>query len=192
MLATFFGRQGAELDGEDAVALDAHLTGCSKCADLVKFERAFDDRIGQAMLAVPVPAGLKARLLDSVSAQRGSWYRQKFYTLAALAAGILAVVGGIVMWQMGTAPDLTLSGIVSEADQKAREPNEDIAKVLGRKGIEFNPERRFDLNQFAKAGTGEFQGRHDVPFLVFINGVKNAQATVYVVRDRDFNWKDLP
>jgi hypothetical protein len=192
MLATFFGRQGAELAPEDAAALDAHLTGCLKCADLVKFERAFDDRVAKAMLAVPVPTGLKGRLLDSVSAQRGAWYRQKFYALAGLAAAVLLVVGGVIAWQIGTAPELTLPGIVEEADAKTRDPvNEEIASVLPR-GLEFSPERRFDMNQFAKAGVGKFQGRSDIPFLVFVNGTKNALATVYVIRDRDFNWKNLP
>jgi len=192
MLSTFFGRQGAELAPEDAAALDAHLTGCSKCGDMVKFERAFDDRVAKAMLAVPVPTSLKGRLLDSVSAQRGSWYRQKFYALAALAAGIIAVVGGVVAWQVGTAPDLTLSEIVADEDNKARDPTTaEIANLLGRRGIEFNPERRFDLNQLAGAGLRDFHGR-EVPCLIFVNASKNAQAKVYVVRDRDFNWKNLP
>ena len=73
MLNAFFGRQGSELAPEDAADLNAHIAGCSACAAAVRFERAFDDRIGKAMLAVAIPAGLKARLLDSVSAQRGAW-----------------------------------------------------------------------------------------------------------------------
>src|SRR5262245_23395244 len=193
MLSTFFGRQGSELAAEDSAALDAHVASCPKCADLVKFERAFDDRIAKAMLAVPIPAGLKGRLLDGVSAHRGAWYRQKFYALAGVAAVVVLCVVGVVAWQIGTAPELTLSEIVASHDAKARDPlNEDIAKVLGPRGLEFNPERRFDLNQFVKAGAGEFQRKQNVPFLVFFNGTKNAQATVYVVRDRDFNWKNLP
>lgn len=193
MLSTFFGRQGSELAPEDAAALDAHIASCSKCADLVKFERAFDDRIANAMLAVPIPAGLKGRLLDGVSAHRGAWYRQKFYALAGLAAAIAICIIGVVAWQIGTAPELSVTAIVAEAEGKARDPvNEDIAKVLGPKGLEFNPERRFDLNQFVKAGAGEFQHKQNVPFLFFFNGAKNAQATIYVVRDRDFNWKNLP
>jgi anti-sigma factor RsiW len=193
MLSTFFGRQGSELAPEDAAALDTHIASCPKCAELVKFERAFDDRIANAMLAVPIPAGLKGRLLDSVSAHRGAWYRQKFYALAGLAAAVVLGVVGIVAWQIGTAPELSVTAIVADADAKARDPmNELIVPVLGPRGLEFNPERRFDLNQLATAGAREFQGRQDVPFLHFVNGAKNAQATVYVVRDRDFNWKNLP
>ena len=85
MLATFFGRQGPELAPEDAAALDTHLTACPQCAAEIQFERAFDDRVGKAMLAVPIPAELKGKLLDGVYAQRGSWYRQKAYALVGMA-----------------------------------------------------------------------------------------------------------
>ena len=63
--------------------------------------------------------------------------------------------------------------------------------MLRPRGLEFNPERRFDLNQLAEPGIGKFQGR-DVPFLPFINAAKNAHATVWVVRSADFDWKKLP
>jgi hypothetical protein len=191
MLATFFGRQGSELAPEDAGALDAHLTTCPKCGELVKFERAFDDRVAKAMLAVPVPAGLKGRLLDGVSAQRGGWYRQKFYAMSGLAAAVLLTVGGVIAWQIRTAPELTLPEIVAEADSKAREPASEIANLLRARGLEFNPERRFDMSQLAATGIGKFQNR-DIPFLLFLNGAKNAHAKVYVVRDADFDWKKLP
>jgi hypothetical protein len=189
MLTTFFGRQGTELAAEDSAALDAHVSSCAKCADLVKFERAFDDRIGRAMLAVPVPAGLRGRLLDAVSAQRGAWYRQKFYAAVGLAAAVLVVVGGVVAWQIGMAPELTQTGIAAQADNRISNAPGEIAEAL--EGLEFNPERRFDMNQFDGVGRERLQGKW-VPAVRFRNGPKNAQATVFVVRDRDFNWKGLP
>jgi hypothetical protein len=191
MLTTFFGRQGTELAAEDAAALDAHLAVCPECAAAVRFERAFDDRVGRAMLAVPVPAGLKGRLLDGVSAERGAWYRQKFYALAALAASVLLVAGGVIAWQMGTAPDLTVAGIVAQADAEVQNRGRMVEEVLGPRNLAFNPERPFDLNQLETAGLGRLQGR-EVPVLYFVNPEKNARAKVYVVRDTDFNWKDLP
>src|SRR5262245_47954622 len=191
MLSTFFGRQGSELAPEDSAALDAHIASCTKCADLVKFERAFDDRIARAMLAVPIPAGLKGRLLDSVSAHRGAWYRQKFYALAGLAAVVVLCVVGVVAWQIGTAPELTVNEIVAKADADARDPAGKIAGALDEIGMEFNPERRFDMVQFLSIGKEKFQGRY-VPTLHFVDDAKTAQANEYVVRDRDFNWKHLP
>jgi hypothetical protein len=191
MLITFFGRQGTELAPEDAADLNAHLAGCPKCAAAVGAERAFDDRVGKAMLAVPVPPDFKAKLLDGIAAQRGAWYRQKFYALAGLAAAVVVTIGGIVAWQIRTAPELTVSSIVKEEDDRVKQRAEWVNRELGRHGLSFNPERPFDLNWLDFVGTGDFRGK-DVPVLIFANRAKNAVAKVYVVRDTDFNWKALP
>lgn len=191
MLITFFGRQGAELAPEDAADLDAHLSACPGCAEAVRFERAFDDRVGKAMLAVPVPTNLKAKLLDGVAADRGAWYRQKFYAVAGLAAAVVVVVGGIVAWQIAQAPTLTADGIIAQEDARAQDRARFVDQFLGRHGLAFRPERPFDLNQLELVGTSDLNGKQ-VPVLYFMNGPKNARAKVYVVRDMDFKWKDLP
>ena len=192
MLIAFFGRQGSELAPEDAAELDAHLAGCPACAATVRFERQFDDRVAKAMLAVPVPANLKARLLDGVAAQRGAWYRQKFYAVAGLAAAIVVTVGAIVAWQIQHAPELTPAGIVSQEDARAQDRARFVDRYLREHGRpDFRPERPFDLNQLELVGMGDLEGK-DVPVLYFVNGPKNARAKVYVVRDTDFNWKNLP
>jgi hypothetical protein len=191
LLATFFGRPGSELAPEDAAALDAHLATCPRCAGLVKFERAFDDRVAKAMVAVPIPSGLKGRLLDGVAAQRGAWYREKAYALVGLAACVLLTVGGVVAWQVATAPVLTRESLVAQADEEVQNPTKRVAAVLGREGLDFAPEKPFNLNQLAAVGRKPLQGRQ-VPFLLLLNGAKNAQATVYVVRKADLDWTKLP
>lgn len=191
MLITFFGRQGTELAPEDAADLNAHLTQCPKCAAAVQAERVFDDRVGTAMLAVPVPDHLKARLLDGVSAQRGAWYRQTFYAVAGLAAAVVLTVGGLVAYQIQTAGNLSISQIVHEEDARVQRPDGYVDRVLARHGLAFNPERPFNLNQLEFVGTGELDGK-EVPVLYFVNVAKNARAKVYVVRNTDFRWKDLP
>src|SRR4051812_36139317 len=122
MLVAFFGRQGSELAPEDAAELNAHIAGCSACTATVRFERAFDDRVGKAMLAVPVPTDLKAKLLDGVAVARGAWYRQKFYAVAGLAAAILVTVGGLVAYQIEKAPELRINDIIASADADAQDP----------------------------------------------------------------------
>ena len=191
MLITFFGRQGSELAPEDAAELTAHLAGCPGCAAAVRAERAFDDRVGKAMLAVPVPANLKARLLDGVAAQRGAWYRQKFYALAGLAAAVVLAVGGVLAWQIRRAPELTAAGIVAQEDARAQDRGRFVDEYLGRHGLSYHPQRPFDLNQLELVGTGDLNGK-EVPVLYFVNIPKNARAKVYVVRDTEFNWQSLP
>ena len=191
MLITFFGRQGTELAPEDSADLSSHLAACSKCAAVVQFERAFDDRVGKAMLSVPVPENLKSKLMDGIAAQRGAWYRQNFYALVGLAATVLVGIGGIVAWQIQKAPELTIGGIVAEEDARGRDRAKFVDEYLGRHGVAFRPERPFDLNQLEFVGTGDLNGV-EVPVLYLVNGPKNARAKVYVVRDTDFKWKNLP
>jgi hypothetical protein len=192
MLITFFGRQGSELAPEDAAELNAHLAGCPSCAAAVRFERQFDDRVGKAMLAVPVPSDLKAKLLDGVAAQRGAWYRQKFYALAGLAAAVVLTIGGVVAWQIHHAPELTVAGIVNQEDIRAQDRARFVDRYLRDHGRpDFRPERPFDLNQLELVGTTDLDGK-EVPVLYFVNGPKNARAKVYVVKDTEFNWKNLP
>jgi hypothetical protein len=192
MLITFFGRQGSELASEDAAELNAHLAGCPSCAAAVRFERQFDDRVGKAMLAVPVPSNLKAKLLDGIAAQRGAWYRQKFYALAGLAAAVVLTIGGVVAWQIQRAPELTAAGIVNQEDVRAQDRARFVDSYLRDHGRpDFRPERPFDLNQLELVGTTDLDGK-EVPVLYFVNGPKNARAKVYVVKDTEFNWKNLP
>lgn len=191
MLSTFFGRQGSELAPEDASALEAHIASCPGCAGAVQFERAFDDRVAKAMLAVPIPANLKTKLLDGIAADRGAWYRKKFYGVAGLAATILLAIGGVVAWQIGTAPELTFDGIAQQADQWEKERPKEARAFLAEHGIDFQPERPLDLNLAESSGLRKFQGK-DVPAVYLSNRIKNASATIYVVRDSDFKWKNLP
>lgn len=191
LLATFFGRPGSELTPEDAAALDAHLATCPKCSGLVRFERAFDDRVAKAIIAVPIPGGLKGRLLDGVAAQRGAWYREKAYALIGLAACVLLTVGGVIAWQVATAPVLTREQLVAEADTDVQNRSLAVTDVLGERGLEFAPAKPFDLNQLEVVGIGRLLGRK-VPVLYFVNVAKNARAKVYVVRKADFDWTKLP
>ncbi len=191
MLATFFGRQGSELAPEDAADLNVHLAGCPSCANAVRFERDFDARLGKRMLAVPIPSNLKSKILDGIAAERGAWYRKKFYAATGLAATILIAIGGVIAWQMGNAPELTLSEIARQADQREQDRPRNAREFLADQGIEFHPERALDLNQAETWGMHQLQGKF-VPTLYLVNRPKNASATVYVVRDRDFKWKNLP
>jgi hypothetical protein len=191
MLSTFFGRQGSELAPEDAAALEVHLANCPGCASAIQFERAFDDRVAKAMLAVPIPTNLKSKLLDGIAADRGAWYRKKFYAVAGLAATILIAIGGLVAWQIGTAPELNLEGIARQADQREQDRPKDAREFLAKHGIDFQPERPIDLNLAESSGMSKFQGK-EVPAVYLSNRSKNASATVYVVRDSDFKWKNLP
>jgi hypothetical protein len=192
MLITFFGRQGSELAPEDAASLGTHVAACPECAAAVQFERSFDDRVAQAMLAVPVPAGLKGKLLDGVAAQQGTWYRQKAYALVGMAACLLIAIGGVVAWQVSQAQPLSLAQIAADADQRDEDQRAvKVREFLAHEGVPFHPEQPIDLGLVEAYGVRDFQGKQ-VPALFLVNTARNARATVYVVRDSDFQWKKLP
>src|SRR5690242_15755148 len=87
----------AELPGGDAAALEGHLTACPECEALARAERQADDRLGRAVRDVPVPDGLRDRLLARLGAERRRWYPRRLTwgggTLAGAAAALLLAFG---------------------------------------------------------------------------------------------------
>jgi hypothetical protein len=191
MLATFFGRQGSELAPEDAAALATHLAGCPGCTAAVQAERAFDDRVARAMLAVPVPNGLKAKLLDGITAQKAAGYRNKAWGVIGTAMAACLLVGGVIAYRISSAPDLIATELISAQGDQYQNPEGYIEEFLSAEGYRFNPQRRFDLRLFDDVAMGKLRNR-DVPVLYFKNLQKNAFARVYIVKDSVLNWKALP
>lgn len=191
MLATFFGRGGTELAADDAAALNAHLATCPQCAASIQRERAFDDRIAKAMLAVPVPSNLKAKLLDQATTQTTAKVRHKAYAAAGVVVVLLAAVGGVIGYQILSAPTLDLNTVLTDEDEKARDPQHYVHRLLADQGVTFDPEQRFDMNMLASVGRERLQGK-EVPTLKFVNARKNSWAKVFIVRANQFDWGNLP
>src|SRR5262245_32133614 len=91
----------AELDSAEAAALERHLAECPECSRIARAARVTRERFGVAMRAVPVPAGLRERVLarlDTEARNRGrkSWLRSRW---SAVAAAVLFVVALGFLWQ---------------------------------------------------------------------------------------------
>src|ERR1700752_2772031 len=87
LLLNFARPQARDLDPEEAGDLENHLDRCSDCHGLARGERRLDERLGQAMRQVEVPAGLREQLLARLEAERGDWYRRRFgHTMGPAAA----------------------------------------------------------------------------------------------------------
>jgi len=74
----------------------ATLAGCPECDSLARVERQLDDHVGRAVRNVPVPEGLRDRLLQRLKARRRAWYASRATPLAGLAAAAAAVL--FVVW----------------------------------------------------------------------------------------------
>src|SRR5262249_12812227 len=81
------------LGREVTVDLDRHLAGCPRCAADARLVARFDAAVATAMQAVPIPAGLRDRLVAKLSAQRGAALRRKAYRYVGVAAALLLSVG---------------------------------------------------------------------------------------------------
>src|SRR5262249_2625675 len=80
-----FARDHADLAQSEADTLHEHLSQCSDCAALAASEQHLDEALGRAMLAVPVPVGLKGRLMAGLPKRPIRWRRWIMSSAAAAA-----------------------------------------------------------------------------------------------------------
>src|SRR5262245_38578280 len=88
-----------ELEGDEVEALRTHLADCDACRSLAQDERAADDALSRAVKAVPVPDGLRDRLLARLSAERDAWWRRVLLRSAGVAAAVFLAVWGAMLWR---------------------------------------------------------------------------------------------
>lgn len=78
------------MEPEVSAASD-HIESCRRCEDHFLARRHFDRRLGQVMRDVPVPAGLKSRLLAEVATPRACEEQDATTEQPAALAGAVAV-----------------------------------------------------------------------------------------------------
>lgn len=87
-----------ELAASEAAELDGHLSGCGECAALAKAEHALDHALGRAMKQVPIPAGLRDRILDHLADDRArprKLWLARTVRIGAVAAALLLLILGV-------------------------------------------------------------------------------------------------
>src|SRR5262245_5911450 len=94
---------GKDLNGAEAAELHAHLEQCTTCNGLAMNGNRVDQSLGRAMRAVPVPAGMKERLLQRLAEERGArrrkWLLRSAPVALAAAAVLLALFLRSVDWR---------------------------------------------------------------------------------------------
>src|SRR5438132_4534344 len=85
-LLEFPRAQGCDLDAADQAALDAHLATCGDCDCASRAEKQFDEHVGRAVRDVPVPPGLKDRLLSRLRRERDQRWIEGVKRVARYAA----------------------------------------------------------------------------------------------------------
>ncbi len=186
-----FARPGsAELDAVEAEALQQHLTDCPECAALAQFERRADEHLGRAMRDVPVPAGLRERILGKLAGERAAWRRRWLIRASGAAAAVLLLaLTGWYFWS-SSLPALTPNDVpyLVEAPPFLTKPGVEIsfeemnARTELPRGFNYDLLRSYDLVTF--------HGRQ-VPQLVFVRGEGDTKrplvARVYILSSRQFD-----
>lgn len=182
-----FAQPGAEqLDAAEQEALRQHLATCSDCAAQFQSEVEFDRAVGAALRDVPVPAGLKERLLEQAARRPRpvpvAW-------LTAVAAGLLAAVGLIGSWYAHHWPELSSVEIVAEQHGRPHDP-EGVQTWFAERGIAMEPPREFDYQYLVGCDIVEFRGQR-VPKLLFFcdrggHVAEAAAVQVYVLSRGQF------
>ena len=190
----------AELPGGDAAALEGHLTACPECEALARAERQLDDHLGRAVRDVPVPDGLRDRLLARLRAERRRWYRRwalRGAGAAAAAASLVLAIGLWAHWRASRlpAPDVETIAYDVSVQNAQRASADGVETWFGQKcpGRLAGTPREFDgqplnYNALAYYDLGYCQGER-VPMLLFVHGAD--QARVYILSGEQFNLAGL-
>ncbi|HEV3260414.1 MAG TPA: hypothetical protein VG013_26395 [Gemmataceae bacterium] len=179
-----------ELEETEAEALQNHLADCADCGALAQAERTADHHIGLAMRAVPVPAGLRDRLLMRLDAERRPRDRRRWlWRMAGLAAAACLVLGvwGFVGWRNRLAridvDDLGGSMIVEWSNPLP----DGVERFCQNHGVYTVAPTDFRYALLKYYALVDVQGKR-VPLLLFVQG--QHQARVYILSDKQFDLED--
>jgi hypothetical protein len=193
LLLEYAGARNSELDAGEASALKEHLAECPDCVRLARMDRAAADRLGEAMRAVPVPPGLRDRLLARLESEHDPRRRRLFGArtrwAAAAAAVILALSFGL-LWQIHHARPIDLEELSYKVWEQTANPSAESVRewFLRETKLAITPPPHFDYRLLTHYYLADLYGEK-VPLLLFTN--RSLQARVYVVSDKQFKLKNL-
>ena len=185
-------RHAADELGPDVTApLDNHLSTCPACAADARATASFDRAVSRAMVGVPVPAGLRAKLVTHVASRQGEILRRKVYQTAAAVTAALLVVGIVAGIVSNTRPGLNVSDLVERNGEVYAHPQESTEKWLAEQKLPGRLPLPFDYRLLTYRGHEEVQGRN-VPVIVFHSRQGSGFAKVYVFpHDGTFDLKSV-
>jgi hypothetical protein len=173
---------GDELGPEVAAALDGHLAVCAACAAEARAAASFDRALASAMRAVPIPAGLRERLVSHVAGQQGGILRRRMYRASAAVAAALLLVGiGLGVFSSSRPKPDTGEWVRIEED-RYNNPEATTRRWLAAQKLPDTLPLPFDYDLFVTFGKEDFQGK-DVPVIVFRSPSGPGFAKVYIFRE---------
>lgn len=178
-----------ELDVTEAEALESHLADCPDCARRARTLFAVDARISTAMRDVPIPQGLRERLLAGVSQKAQPSTRRRLlqhFGRFAAAAGILLAIA-IAWTQRGTPPAIDSEKLVSDTVEEIANPvPKHVNDWLEKQHVRVPAPTGFDYRLLSHYHMTDLQGQR-VPLLLFTRTENGPyQARVYLLNSKQF------
>jgi hypothetical protein len=180
-----------ELEPGESAALETHLAACNECDTLARGERRFDEQLGRAMRTVPVPEGLRGRILDRLPAngadRRRAWrWPARLVTAAAflIAAGL-----GVGYWLSSKLPELNVEELRTGVYQRMARSRDGVEKYFAdRYQLTVTAPDHFNYALLRDCHLEKVQGRQ-IPVLVFVEGRQS--ALVYIISGTQFDQEAL-
>jgi anti-sigma factor (TIGR02949 family) len=181
------GRRGDAIDPTERAAIQQHLDVCPDCAAHTHSDQAVDAALAAAMRAVPVPAGLRSRVLTRVAATRPrTWPR----VAAAAAAVLLIAIAGVSYSLRPTRTTVDPWEVYGMWTNNGRSP-EEVQEWFKARGIRMAAYPGFKQELLWNYAVEEFQGRR-VAKLLFFNGKDQKIAEILVLDPHQFDTRELP
>ena len=183
MLIEFALPRFGELDAQESQALDNHLRDCGECAQAARVEFDADRHVSRAMRDVPVPSGLRERILERMQSEGRRWYHRRAGRFAAAAAAVLLIVGlGLGCWLGFHRPAFNINTFADNLPFPGNEASAEQLEMWFQEtyGLKTTMPRRVDYQHFVAAGRQELEGQL-IPHLTFVNDKEKVFAEVWVL-----------
>jgi hypothetical protein len=159
-----------------------HVQNCPACAAWTSRVAAFDTAVGKTMREVPVPCGLKARLLHQAENERRARSRQRLFRVAMPLAAclLLAILGWSFrdVWQQNRPVDLV--ALQHRMELWERQPVDQRIPLTPGEARQHLPKEikeRWNLNNLRSAYQTSYQGK-TVAVLEFQSGSARAMVVL--------------
>jgi hypothetical protein len=195
LLLAFSRPGGSELRPAEAAELETHLHTCPECDALARSERRVDEHLGQTVRDVPLPVGLRQRIMDRLRKDRAASRRRWLVRAGSVAAAVGLVALSGLLWAALSVPALPVEQILNDAHEfQASRDSANVTRWFQEKyHVSAEAPREIGdvpLNYFylADYGLESLQGKL-VPRLLFVRGSNSAR--IYLVSDWQFRIKDI-
>jgi hypothetical protein len=180
----------AELTLGEAEALEAHLQDCPECGAVFRAERQADERLGRAMRDVPIPDGLRERILSRLAADRDDRH-WRWLRWGSIAAAVALVVGLVWMFTGRPATNFDQEQVLNRVLAERGAAPEEVEAFFAARGIRIVVPKDFNYRYLSFYGMAEIPGvpGKSAPQLVFIKGAETAR--VFILSDQQFDLDAL-